>query len=611
MPALRWLAVPIVDLFARGAMVSFSKKFRRFWLVGIILLAMALTGCDPQDYRTQAAQVSQIVESQIGDPKTFNFALSNESPNVFGYIYEGLIGENALTGELEPALAESWTISDNKQQVVFTMRPGLKWSDGEPLTVDDVVFTYQDIYLNPRIPTDIQDLLRIGKARKLPTVKKLDDRRVEFSTPEPFAPFLRNSTGLPIMPAHILRETVTQKDKEGNPLFLTTWGTGTDPKKIICNGPYTLDEYVTSQRVIFRRNPYYWRKDNQGNQQPYVERIVWSAVENQNLSLLQFRSGGPDAIEPLRPEDFPLLKQEEKRGKFTLHVGGPRPGTTFIAFNLNQGRRKGKPVVDPIKSRWFNNVKFRQAVAYGIDRQKIVNNIYRGVGVLVNSPIISQSPFFLPPEKGLKVYNYEPQKSKELLKEAGFKYNPQGQLLDADGNRVRFTLMTNAENTFRVAMTAQIKQDLSKLGIQVDLNPINFNLMLDKLDNSLDWDCYLILMGGGGRDPHGGTNVWSTEGSSHSFNAPSTPSRPIEGRVIAPWEAEISRLYIEGSQELDETKRKAIYARTQQLSQEYLPWIPLANGLLLAAVRDRIQKIEYPELGDALWNIRELRTVDE
>lgn len=596
-------------------MVSvFSREFRRYWLLALLMVgaAIALASCNPQDYRTAAAQVSQVVESQIGDPKTFNYALSNESPNVFGYLYEGLITENALTGVLEPALAESWTLSESKQQIVFTLRQGLKWSDGEPLTVDDVVFSYQDIYLNPKIPTDIQDVLRIGKDRKLPTIRKLDDRRVEFSTPEPFAPFLRNSTGLPIMPAHILRETVTKKDKDGNPLFISTWGTGTDPKKIVCNGPYTLEEYVTSQRVIFRRNPHYWRKDAQGNPQPYIERIVWSLVENQNTSLLQFRSGGPDAIEPLRPEDFPLLRQEEKRGKFTLHVGGPRPITTFIAFNLNQGKRKGRPIVDPIKSRWFNNVKFRQAVAHAIDRDKIVNNIYRGIGVLVNSTIIQQSPYYLPPEKGLKVYNFDPEKAKQLLKEAGFQYNPQGQLLDAQGNRVRFTLMTNAENTFRVAITAQIKQDLSKIGIQVDLNPLNFNLMIDKLDNSLDWDCYLIAMGGGGRDPHSGTNIWSPEGSSHNFNQPNLPSKPpIDGRVVSDWEAEIGRLYIQASQELDETKRKALYARTQQLTQEYLPWIPLANGLLLAAVRDRIQTIQYPELGGALWNIQELRTADD
>ena len=522
-------------------------------------------------------------------------------------MYEGLITENGLTGAVEPALAESWKISDDKKRIEFTLRPGLKWSDGQPLTVEDVLFTYQDIFLNPGIPTDIQDVLRIGKNRLFPSIRKVDDRRVEFITPEPFAPFLR-TLGLAILPKHILQEVVKTKGSDGNPLFLSTWGTGTDPKKIICNGPYVLDGYATSQRVIFRRNPYYWRKDSQGKAQPYIERIVWSVVENQNTALLQFRSGGQDISEPIRPEDFTLLKQEEKRGKFTLYMGGPRPITTFMAFNLNQGRRKGKPLVDPIKSKWFNNVKFRQAVAYAIDRDKMNNNIYRGLGALVESIIMEQSPYYQPPAPE-KAYGFDPSKSKQLLTEAGFKYDASGQLSDADGHRVRFNLITNAGNTVREASIAQIKQDLAKIGMQVDLNPINFNTMIDKLDNTLDWDAYLMAMGNS-REPNSGSNVWSPNGSSHNFNQPSLPGKPIENRVVADWEAEIGRLYIEGAQELDETKRKAIYGKIQQLAHENLPWITLMNARVMAAVRDRVEGVNYPELGGALWNIQDLRVVD-
>lgn len=108
----------------------------------------------------------------------------------------------------------------------------------------------------------------------MPTVRKLDVRQVEFTTPEPFAPFLRN-TGYAILPAHALRETVTAQDSKGNPKFLSTWGTDTASAKIIVNGPYKIENYIPSQRVVFRRNPYYWRKDAQGNSMPYIERIVW------------------------------------------------------------------------------------------------------------------------------------------------------------------------------------------------------------------------------------------------------------------------------------------------------------------------------------------------
>ncbi|MGA7933122.1 MAG: ABC transporter substrate-binding protein [Kovacikia sp.] len=578
-------------------------------VVVVVLGAIGLTACNPNEYKTSAAQVPQLVDWTLSDPKTFNYALSNESPNVFSLTYIGLITENGLTGEIEPDLAESWKISEDKKRITFTLRDGLKWSDGQPLTADDVIFSYQDIYLNPKIPTDIQDVLRIGKNRLLPSVRKIDDRHIEFITPEPFAPFLR-STGIPILPKHILQETVETKGPDGNPRFLTTWGTNTDPKKIICNGPYQLDGYVSSQRVIFRRNPYYWRQDEKGKPKPYIERIVWSVVENRDTALIQFRSGGLDISEPIRPEDFTLLKQEEKRGKFTLYVGGQRPMTTFMAFNLNQGRRNGRPLVNPIKSRWFNNVSFRQAVAYAIDRNKMNNTIYRGLGTLINSTLIPQSPYYLSPEQGLKVYNYDPAKAKQLLLDAGFKYDSRGQLLDAGGNRVRFTLMTNAGNNIREAMISQIRQDLAKIGMQVDLSPINFNVMLDKLDNSLDWDAYLIGMGSG-REPNDGSNIWSLNGSSHNFNQPPLPGKPpIEGRVVADWEAEIARLFIEGAQELDETKRKAIYAKTQQLTQENLPWIPLVVERIMAVVRDRVEGVQYPELGGALWNIQDLFIVD-
>jgi peptide/nickel transport system substrate-binding protein len=590
--------------------MALMNRIRRGVLLLLVVLgAIALTACNPSEFKTSAAQVPELVDWTLSDPKTFNYALSNESPNVFSLIYIGLITENGLTGAIEPDLAESWKISEDKKRITFTLREGLKWSDGVPLTADDVVFSYQGIYLNPKIPTDIQDVLRIGKKRLLPNVRKVDDRHVEFITPEPFAPFLR-ATGIPILPKHILQESVEKQGSDGNPLFFSTWGTDTDPRKIICNGPYLLDSYVSSQRVIFRRNPYYWRKDDKGKPQPYIERIVWSVVENRDTALLQFRSGGLDISEPIRPEDFTLLKHEEKRGKFTLLVGGPRPVTTFMAFNQSQARRNGRPLVNPIKSRWFNNVSFRQAVAYAIDRNRINNTIYRGLGTLINSTLIPQSPYYLSPEQGLKIYNYDPAKAKQLLQDAGFKYDARGQLFDADGNRVRFTLMTNAGNTIREAMISQIRQDLAKIGMQVDLNPINFNVLLDKLDNTLDWDAYLLAMGSG-REPNDGSNIWSPDGSSHNFNQPPLPGKPpIEGRVLADWETEIGRLFIEGAQELDETKRKAIYAKTQQLMQENLPWIPLVVERIMAAVRDRVEGVQYPELGGALWNIQDLYIVD-
>jgi peptide/nickel transport system substrate-binding protein len=447
----------------------------------------------------------------------------------------------------------------------------------------------------------------VGKDRKLPTVKKIDNTRVEFSVPEPFRPFLL-STGSSILPAHILEKSVKTKNKDGKLEFLSKWGVDTPPEELIVNGPYKLERYDTSQRIIFRRNPYYWRKDAQGKPQPYIERIIWQIVESTDTSLLQFRSGDLDSI-GVSPDYFSLLKVQEKQGNFKIYNGGPSSSTSFISFNLNKGKRNDKLLVDPIKSKWFNNVQFRQAVAYAIDRQTMLNNTFRGLGTTQNSPISVQSPYFLSPEKGLKVYKYNPEKAKELLIQGGFKYNEKNLLVDDQGNEVRFALLTNAGNKIRESMGSQIKQDLSKIGIQVDFTPLAWNTFIDKLSNTLDWDACLIGLTGG-LEPNDGANVWSPEGGLHMFNQkPQAGQKPIVGWEVADWEKKINELYIQGAQEFDEAKLKEIYGESQQLTQEYLPFIYLVNSYSLSAIRNRFQGIQFSALGGAFWNIHEIKVI--
>lgn len=347
---------------------------------------------------------------------------------------------------------------------------------------------------------------------------------------------------------------------------------------------------------------------------PSVERIIWQFIENTDTQLLSFRSGDLDVmgdVRPLRPEYFSLLKKEEKRGEFKVYNGGPWSGTTYITFNLSKARDKNnRPFVDRIKSRWFNNLAFRRAVAYAIDRQKMRDNIFRGIGELQNSPISVQSPFYL--KDGLKVYNYNLQEAKQLLLSAGFKYNDRAQLLDADGNRVRFTLVTNTGNKIRETIGAQIKDDLSKIGIQVDFNAINFNALIDKLFGSRDWEAHMIGFTGG-IEPHGLANLWTSKGGSHSFNLAPQPGQPaINGWEPLDWELEIDRLFGEGARELDESKRKAIYGEFQRIVQEQLPVIHLVNETALMAVRDRVSGLKYTGLPSwGLWNIQELKIVDK
>ncbi|WP_316433155.1 ABC transporter substrate-binding protein [Leptolyngbya sp. NK1-12] len=576
-----------------------------------LVLILSLVACNPSQFRTQAAQVPRLVRTTISEPKTFNYVTSDDanSSEIIALLYDSLLSTNGVTGELEPGLAESWEISPDQKRIIYKLRPGLKWSDGTPITVDDIVFTYTDIIFNEKIPTSTADIFRIGDEGIFPTVRKLDEQRVEFAAPEPFAPLLRFAGGA-FLPKHALEKTVTTLDSEGNPQFLSTWGTDSDPKQIVGSGPYRIKSYQPSERVILERNPYYWRKDAQGNQQPYIEQFIIQIVASTDVSLMQFRAGGVD-LEGVTPDSFSLIKREEERGNFRIYEGGPALSSQFLSFNLNMGKRNGKPVVDPIKSRWFNTLEFRRAVAHAIDRPTMINNIYKGLGVPQHSPIYIQSPYYFPPEKGLPTYEYDPAKAKELLLQAGFKYDAANRLVDAEGNLVRFSLITNAGNKIREAMATQIKQDLAQIGIQVDFQPIAFNTLVSKMSDTLDWDAILLGFSGAGVEPDGGRNVWSPNGRLHVFNQTPAPGQPpLEGQQFADWEIALGRLYVQGGQQLDDEKRKAIYAEAQVLAQTYVPLVFLVNPLSLSAVSNRIQGVNYAALGGALWNIHELQLTE-
>ncbi len=589
---------------------TISKVVR--FLVGVVLSCLLIMtgGCRPKLLNSQSNNNSKLVLVNPSPPSTFNYPISRSPYGIFRFIYEGLIAENGLTGELEPALAESWVLSEDKKRIIFTLRSELKWSDGEPLTADDVVFTYQDIYLNQKIPTIYRDFLRIGSSGAFPTVKKIDRHRVEFILPEPFAPFLRYIEKLKILPAHVLRETILSTDADGKPLFLSTWKTNTNPQKIIGNGAFKLENYIPSQRIVLQKNPFYWRSDLAGNSLPYLDKIIIQIIPSTDNQLLRFRSGELDSI-GVDAEAFQLLKREEKRGKYQIYNGGPQLGYQFVGFNLNQAQNyEGKPFLDPIKSRWFNNLAFRQAVAYAINRQQINNNIYRGLGEIQHSALAVQSPYYLSPEAGLKVYNYNPERAKQLLLNNGFKYNDANELLDKDGNRVEFTILVKSEEKLRIDTAVQIKKDLSKIGIKANLQVLNFNTVLQKLLSSRDWECYVGAFGVPGADfePNLLSLFWSSKGSFHQFNLGSKPGEPrMKNWQVSDWEQEIDRLFMAGYQTIYENQRREIYGEFQQIVAEQLPIFFLVNPLSFQAIRNRIDNLKFSAIGGAFWNIDELK----
>lgn len=553
------------------------------------------------DYNVSRSEVGkyggQIISSTIGEgPKTFNPWVSKDATSslVADLLYDSLFSTDAQTGEVIPKLAKEMIISNDLTTYTIKMRRGVKWSDGKEITADDVVFTWNEIILAGLGNTSTRDSVLIDG--EYPKVKKIDKYTVEFKIKKPFAPFQR-IVGTSIAPKHIFESAV----KQGQRYFDSYLGTTTNPKDIVCSGAFVLEEYVPAQRIVLKRNPNYYVIDDNKNLLPYIDKYVILIVGDLNNELLKFEAGELDVIS-VRGKDLPRFKEKEKKSDFKIYNLGPNTGTTFIAFNLNTRKNKdGNFYVNPIKQEWFNDIKFRTAIDYSIDRNAMVNNVTNGVA----QPLFtaeSLSSIFLN-EKLASGHEKDIEYAKMLLKESGYYIDNKNILHDKYGNIVEFDLYTNAGNTEREACGVMVKEDLKALGIKVNFKPIEFNSLVSKMMTTSDWDVVLMGLTGSPLEPHNGKNVWYSKGHLHLFNMRFPTDKEDN---ILPWEKELDKIIEQGALELDFNKRKLIYDKYQQIIYDERPIIYLYSPLTITAVRNKIKNLHPTPLGGTMYNLEEL-----
>ncbi len=235
-----------------------------------------------------------FLDSQVADPSTFNPILANSTTSTgpLANVFDGLVEANGKTTDIEPALAQSWAVSKDGRTWTFVLRQGLQWDDGAPVTADDILFTFKVIY-DKRIPNSASDVLTV--AGKPIAVKKIDARTVQFTTVEPFGPFLREIGNATVIPQHKLEAAYDSGQ------FNQTWGINTSTKDIVGTGPYIMTNYQAAQRITYDRNPHYWKVDAHGQRLPYIDHISLAIVPNQNALRLLFQGGRPRATASGRP----------------------------------------------------------------------------------------------------------------------------------------------------------------------------------------------------------------------------------------------------------------------------------------------------------------------
>jgi len=445
--------------------------------------------------------------ASISNPKKWNHVTSHETSTTqyTSQMFKGLTDINPVTGALEPELAKSWDISDDGLTITFHLRQGIKWSDCEPFTADDVVFTFNDLIFNEDVETDTRDILTLPDD-SYPVVTKVDDYTVQVTMSVIFRPIL-NAIGTAIMPKHKLAQYVHKLNPDVPAgTFNGTWGLDTDPSELAGLGPFMVESYTPDQNVIMVRNPYYYHYDQNGVQLPYVDKYVILTVASQDVSLLKFRNGELDAL-AIRPSDVPILKSEEAQKNFKVLLGKGGYGTLWIAFNQDAENEQLKTL--------FRDIRFRKAVAYAMDKQTIINNLYNGLAVPQWSQTSMPSPFYAGrdyyggpiTENNAVRYEYDLTKAAALLDEIGIvDTDGDGVREFADGTPVEFALETNAGNTLREGFCLIMQEDLAKIGIKANFNPIDFNTLVNKLFSSTTEAVVLGLTGGD--EPNNGANVY-------------------------------------------------------------------------------------------------------
>jgi peptide/nickel transport system substrate-binding protein len=539
----------------------------------------------------------RLIVSTFGEPKTFNPITANEnsSQEVYRFLFASLLGFDPIKQEIEPGLAESWTNAPDGKTWTFKLRKNLRWSDGEPLTADDVVFTMNDVIYNPKIDNVTRDALMVGG--KEFTVTKIDDLTVQVVTPEIYAPFLEGfGAGVPIMPKHVLEKYVA------NGTFTSAYGADWKPEQLVGSGPFIIKEYKPAQYTLLERNPYFFEVDSNGQRLPYLDNIIYSVVPDWNAMSLRMLHGESDVDDFVKPDEYDTFKSAEAGGKIKLIEPGIGLEVAYFAFNenTNADSKTGQPHVDPKKLKWFRDQKFRQACAYAIDRDAIIKAIYAGRSAPNYGFVtVGNKKWFNP---NIPKFPHDVDKALALLKEIGIeKRNGDDFATDADGNKIEFVLNTNTGNGPREKTALLIVSDLQKLGFHVVFQPIEFNTLIDRLDNSYNYDCVLMVMGGDSTDPAFNMNVLKSSGFSHEWF-------PRQKRPSTGWEARVDQLMDAQLKTLDFAERKKDFDEVQMILAEQQPMIFTVVPVYFAAARTDIGNLRPTPLNGfrVTWNAEEL-----
>ncbi len=496
---------------------------------------MLLTACGQKGERNP----NTFVMSSIGDARRLNPVIANDSASgtINDQVFNGLVKYDKdirLVGDL----AERWDVSPDGKTITFHLRKGVEWHDGAPFTADDCLFTYQKL-MDPKVATPYSSsYMDVAKA------EAVDRHTFRVTYKEPFSPALE-SWAIGVIPKHLL---------DGKDLNSAEFN-----RKPVGTGPYKLKEWTAGQKLVLEANDRYFEG------RPKIDQYIYRIIPDSSTMFQELLSGGVDMM-GLNPLQY-LRKSETRRIRENYRkFRYPANAYTYLGYNL----------ASPL----FSDKKVRQALAYAIDRQSIIDGVLMGLGQPCTGPFSYVSWAYNPK---IRPYPYDPERAKRMLEEAGWKDMNGGGVREKNGRPFQFTILTNQGNGERIKASEIMQQNFKKVGIDAKIRVMEWQAFLEQIDKR-SFDA-IILGWGMSRDPDL-YDIWH-----------SSKTKKGEYNFVGYKSAEVDRLLVAGRRTFDVEKRKKIYYRIHEILADEQPYAFLYVPDATPIVHKRFKGIEVAPLG--------------
>ncbi len=508
-------------------------------------------------------------------------AIDDPTRAVLSLCHSGLVRTNGQTQLLEGVVAESWRVRDSGRRIAVRLRPGLRFSDGRPITSADVEFTVR-AHLDPRSASPQRDALIFG-GRPL-EVRLVDPLTVEFHLPDPSALAERLLDELAILPRHAL------EDRLALGTLASAWGVDSNPAALVSSGPFRISAYRPGQDITLERNPAYWKTGPSGEKLPYLERIRFLFTSGEEAQLARFIAGECDLVANAGAANIALIGKYARERDLELVDLGASLDSVSLLFNLDAARASVSPSLqDP---------DLRSAISHIVDRQAVAKLVYFGRAVAMTSFVSPGRRFWF--NDRMPQPAAEPEQIRSQLRSAGYHWDSAGALRHRSGGPIRFTMAVNSSNPVYGQIAGILAADLRKFGVAVNVAPLEFRSFVDRVLTRRDFDLAVMPLRAGNADPIADMNVLLSNGRMHLWN-------PAQPQPATPWEAEIDRLMRLQAAATDPAARKRAFDRVQEIVAQQSPIIPLVSPHTLLAVRRGLGNFKPSVLPNAaLWNAEEI-----